>query len=210
MMPLPILASALAACVTPQVAFNAKADFQLVHRVAVAAFSGPGGEQAADMFLQDMLARGADVVERQRLDALLQEQHLSSSGILDQGTVKRVGKILGVDAIFLGTVTNYVPGQSYLVSTPSPNTVVIGNVTPIQGKTLYSGGWAPGMPDSQVVTSAASVGLIARMVDVETGSVLWSARMNYEGFDTETAMAAITESFADSLVPIWPSLRAMK
>jgi len=45
---------------------------------------------------------------------------------------------------------------------------------------------------------------------VETGSVLWSARMTYEGLDTETAMATITESFAESLVPIWPALHALK
>jgi curli biogenesis system outer membrane secretion channel CsgG len=207
----PVLAVALVGgCVSPQVAYNEKADFASIHRVAVAPFSGSGGDQAADMMLQDLLARGADVVERQRLEAVLREQQLSAAGILDPRTVKAVGKILGVDAIFVGTVTNLVTVQSYLVSAPGAGTVVVGAVTPIQGKNLHSEGMAPGLADAQILTSASSVGLIARMVDVETGSVLWSARMNYEGFDTETAMASITASFADSLVPIWPTLRKLR
>jgi hypothetical protein len=44
------------------------------------------------------------------------------------------------------------------------------------------------------------------MVDVETGSVLWSGRMSYQGYDIASAMAAITASLAKSLVPLWPSL----
>jgi len=75
---------------------------------------------------------------------------------------------------------------------------------------VYSQGPAVGLPGSDVVRSASAVGLVARMVDVETGSVLWSARMNYEGFDVETAMATVAGSFADSLVPIWPFLHPLK
>lgn len=204
---LPSAAMLLAcACVSPQVAFNAKADFSAIRRVAVAPFSGSGGEQAGDMFLQDLLARGADVVERRRLEAVLQEQQLSAAGILEPATVRRLGKVLGVDAVFLGAVTQYAPGQSYLVSAPGAGTVVVGGLTPIQGRNLHPDGPVPGLPDSQVLTSAARVGLIARLVDVESGSVLWSARMNYEGLEPEDAMASITASFADSLVPIWTQL----
>ena len=78
---------------------------------------------------------------------------------------------------------------------------------PVGGHNVYTSGPAFGIPDSQVVTSAAQSSLIARMVDVETGSILWSGRMSYEGYDTQSAMAAITGSFAKSLVPLWPALR---
>ena len=43
-------------------------------------------------------------------------------------------------------------------------------------------------------------------VDVETGSIRWSGRMSYEGYDTQSAMAGITAAFAKSLVPLWPAL----
>ena len=205
---LPAAAMGLAcACAAPQVAFNAKADFSAIRRVAVAPFSGAGGEQAGDMLTQDLLARGADVVERGRLQSVLEEQQLSAAGILEAATVRRVGRILGVDALFVGTVTKYFPGQSYLVSGPGTGTVVVGGMTPIEGRGLRPDGPVAGLPDSQVLTSAARVGLIARLVDVESGSVLWSARMNYEGLDPEDAMASITASFADSLMPIWTQLK---
>ncbi len=195
----------LTGCMTPQIAVNSHADFSRIRRVAVASFSGPSGDVAADLLTQDLLQFGADVVERQRLDAVLAEQHLAGQAVLDPATVKKVGKILGVDAIFLGTVATSVPSQSYLV-TSRRHGITYNTVTPVQGTTLYPEGPAFGVPDSQVLTSAAQAALLARMVDVETGSILWSGRMSYEGLDTQNTMAGITASFAKSLVPLWPAL----
>jgi curli biogenesis system outer membrane secretion channel CsgG len=198
-------ALALGACAKPHVAVNLNADFSRIRRVAVATFGGPGGDVAADLFAQDLLASGADVVERQRLDAVLREQHLAVENILDPSTVKRMGRILGVDAIFVGTVAAYVPSQSYLV-TSRKSGITLNTVTAVNGATLYPGSSAAWVPDSQVVTSAAQASVIARMVDVETGSVLWSARMRYEGLDSQETLANITSALAESLVPLWPSL----
>jgi len=192
-------------CIAPQVAVNSHADFSQIHRVAVASFGGPSGDVAADLLTQDLLAHGADVVERQRLDALMQEQNLASQNILDPTTIKKIGKILGVDAIFVGTVATSVPEQSYLV-TQSRHGINVNSVTPVSGTTLYPEGSAIGLPDTQVMSSAAQASLIARMVDVETGSIMWSGRMSYEGINTESTMAGITSSFVKSLVPLWPAL----
>jgi curli biogenesis system outer membrane secretion channel CsgG len=192
------------ACQTPQIAVNQRADFSKIHRVAVATFAGPGGSVAADLLTQDLLRHGADVVERQRLDELLREQQMGADKTLDSNTVKKIGHVLGVDAIFMGTVGSNIPSQSYLVTSPPNN--IYGSVTPLGGNDVYTATPAWGVPDSQVVTSAAQAALIARMVDVETGSVLWSGRMTYEGYDNQSAMASITGSFARSLIPIWPAL----
>ena len=200
-----MMAVALSGCATPEVAVNARADFSQIHRVAVAAFGGPSGDVAADLMTQDLLQHGADVVERQRLDAVLQEQNLAAQNILDPVTIKKIGKILGVDAIFVGTVSTNVPSQSYLV-TSSRHGFNTNSVTPVTGTTLFPEGSAIGVPDSQVLTSAAQAGLISRMVDVETGSILWSGRMSYEGLNIESTMAGITSSFVKSLVPLWPVL----
>ncbi len=195
----------LTSCITPEVAFNAHADFSHIHRVAVATFGGPSGDVAADLLTQDLLAHGADVVERQRLDAILQEQNLASDKMLDPTTVKKIGEILGVDAIFVGTVAGNVASQSYLV-TSHRHGITLNSVTPVASGDLMPGGPVLGVPDSQVMTSAAQASLISRMVDVETGSILWSGRMSYEGVDVQSTMAGITESFAKSLVPLWPAL----
>lgn len=44
-----------------------------------------------------------DVVERQQLAAVLQEQELSASGRIDEATAARAGKILGAQFMLLGT-----------------------------------------------------------------------------------------------------------
>lgn len=199
------LAAALsAACATPNVAFNPRADFSKIDRVAVVTFSGAGGDLAADLLAQSLLARGANIVERQQLGVIAQEQRLAAAGMLDPATVKRIGAILGVDALFVGSVSRSIPAQSYVV-TASPRNVLT-TVTPVAGPNLSSGGSILGIPDSQVVTSAATAAIISRLVDVETGSVLWSASMSYEGFDVQSAMAGIVDAFAHSLVPVWPAL----
>jgi curli biogenesis system outer membrane secretion channel CsgG len=200
-----VVALGTAGCLRPRVAVNSRADFSRIRRVAVATFGGPGGDAAADLFTQDLLAHGADVVERQSLDAILREHHLAAQNILDPATVVAMGKILGVDAIFVGTVMTNIPSQSYLF-TSQRGGITLNTVTPVNGTTLYPGGSALGIPDSQVVTSAAQVSLISRMVDVETGSILWSASMRYEGLDSEETVGNITSSFAESLVPLWPAL----
>jgi TolB-like protein len=44
------------------------------------------------------------VVTRQRLEEILKEHKISRSGLFDQATTKRIGKLLGADALVLGTV----------------------------------------------------------------------------------------------------------
>ncbi|MDE2292287.1 MAG: hypothetical protein KGL53_09405 [Elusimicrobia bacterium] len=198
----------LAACVTPQVAVNPRADFSKIHRVAVVTFGGPQGDVAADLLTQSLVAYGANVVERQQLSAVLQEQHLGSSGVLDPSTLAQLGRILGVDAIFVGTVAQSMPEQSYMVTTPDQ--AVVNTVTPVSSGSVYAGGPVMGVPNSQVVTTAAAVSIVGRLVDVTTGSVLWSASMSYEGYDVPSAMRGVTDAFVQSLVPIWPELIAKK
>jgi len=198
----------LAACATPNVAYNPRADFSAIKRVAVITFSGPQGDTAADLMTQSLVAHGADVVERQRLDAVMKEQSLTATSSFDPATAKELGKILGVDALFIGTVAESTPQSSYLVS--GAQNPIVANVTQVGNGTVYSGGSVLGMPNSQILSTTANVALISRMVDVQTGTILWSASMSYEGFDLTSAMSSIAEAFISSLQPIWPGLYTPK
>lgn len=44
------------------------------------------------------------VVERSRIDQILKEQSLSMTGAVDAGTAAKIGKILSVDAVIIGTI----------------------------------------------------------------------------------------------------------
>ena len=194
----------LTACATPKVAVNPRADFSGIKRVAVLSFNGPKGDLAADLMTQSLIEHGADVIERQHLDAVMREQSLASSTSFDPSTAKQLGRLLGVDALFVGTVAESTPQGSYIVNqSENPRTTTI---TQVGGGTVYSEGSVLGMPNSQLLSTTANVSLLSRMVDVQTGSIMWSASMNYEGFDIPSAMTGITDAFIRSLSPIWPGL----
>ena len=88
-----------------------------VPRVAVLDFSsfmmGEGGASVnlgkaiAAMLVTEFAERpGLQVVERQRINALLDEQDLAASGRLDQDDAVEIGRLLGVQYILLGQVTS--------------------------------------------------------------------------------------------------------
>jgi TolB-like protein len=82
-----------------------------IKRVAVVPFTAPRGSASfsgavvSERLVIQILARGElDLVERGQLDKILEEQRLGVFGIMDQDTVKTLGKVLGVDAILTGTI----------------------------------------------------------------------------------------------------------
>jgi TolB-like protein len=57
----------------------------------------------ADMLITDLSnVRMLDIVERDKLEAILKEQKLSNSKEFDQGTAAKVGKLLGAEMILTG------------------------------------------------------------------------------------------------------------
>ena len=45
------------------------------------------------------------MVERSQLDKVIEELHLTMSGRFDEASVQRIGKLLGVDAVIVGSYT---------------------------------------------------------------------------------------------------------
>jgi len=191
-------------CATPQTAINPRADFTKIKRVAVISFDGPKGDIASDMMSQALVQYGADVVERKRLNAVLNELELSQKNLIEPQTAKKVGKLLGVDAIFMGSVIDLKPNTKYIVQTNSSNPQ--NTINPVSGKSIYSEGAVIGLNDAQILSTTAEVSMVAKLVEIETGSIIWSAYMSYEGFDIPAAMSSISNFFVKSLTPIWPEL----
>lgn len=79
------------------------------------------GKYLAETLITDLFDSGKfQVVERRLLVKVLEENRLKSTGLLDPSTVKRLGQVLGVDAIVSGTITdlaNHVAVNARLVAT---------------------------------------------------------------------------------------------
>lgn len=194
-----LLILTLTSCVSPQVSVNKNADFSKIKRIAVVDFKGPESELASEIVTITLLKYGADVVERQQLERIINELNLSKSDITDPNTRKKIGRLLSVDAFIVGNVTNYKPQTKYLMK---DNTKSFNNINEIKGKNLFIHSFDP-TTDTYILETTLEVGLTIRMIDVETGSVMWAGHLTYEGLDITTTLQTIADYLIKSLTKNW-------
>lgn len=104
-----------------------------------------GAESAQDVFITELSKSGKfDVLKREDLEELMQEKNLSLSGDVDPTTAVKVGKLLGVNYLLTGAVTQYG---------------IVGR----EG----GGGLSAG-------TSPFVAAMNGRLIDTSTGKVVWS------------------------------------
>ncbi|NPV53068.1 MAG: hypothetical protein HPY71_06045 [Firmicutes bacterium] len=85
-----------------------------------------------------------DVIERERLDTIMQEQGFGATGMVDPSTAAQIGRLLGVQAMILGSVTQFT------IKTDRVRLPFLGDVA----------------------ASEAAVTIHIRVVDTNTGSIL--------------------------------------
>jgi TolB-like protein len=83
------------------------------HKIAVIEFSNMDGKitEFGSFIAEELITRlfkspKFNVIERQLLNKIIEEHRLNVSGLVDEKTAKKIGAILGVDAICSGTVTD--------------------------------------------------------------------------------------------------------
>jgi curli biogenesis system outer membrane secretion channel CsgG len=66
------------------------------------------GKGIADLLVDKLVSDGAySVIERKALDKILAEQNFSNSDRADASSAAKIGKVLGVDAIIIGSITQF-------------------------------------------------------------------------------------------------------
>ena len=114
------------------------------------------GKGIADLLVKNLVKDGTySVIERKALDKILAEQNFSTSERANPSSAAKIGKLLGVDAIIVGSITQF-GGEN-------KNTNVGGT----------GGRWGGfGVGGIGLKKSKAIVAVDARMVDVDTGEIL--------------------------------------
>jgi curli biogenesis system outer membrane secretion channel CsgG len=116
------------------------------------------GKGIADLIVDDLVNDGTyRVIERKALDTIIAEQNFSNSDRADPATAAKIGKLLGVNTIIVGSVTQF--------GTEKKGT----NIGALAGKW---GGFGGGKVGTE--KGVANVNITARMVDVNTGEILVS------------------------------------
>ena len=116
------------------------------------------GKGISDLLVQKLVQDGKySVIERNALDKVLGEQNFSNSDRADASTAAKIGRILGVDAIIIGSITQF--GRD------DKSTNIGGGGFGGYGSKLGIGG--VGSKKSKAV-----VGISARLVNTSTGEIL--------------------------------------
>lgn len=71
------------------------------------------GQGAADILTTELVKVGKfDLYEREQLKSIIQEQNLGASGRVDASTAAQIGKVIGVNYIVTGAITEYGKSDS--------------------------------------------------------------------------------------------------
>lgn len=186
-----------------------------VRRLAVLPFENLTSESSAAAIVADEFSLQVgktgvfDLLERNRLEELWREQDLDTLYRFDQASAVKVGRMLGAQAVVLGSVTKFRPHPD----------VKLEEATGRASKSTYDQRapviviedrhhrdvWETVIISLAALTvvgaivlllrpksPAAEVGLSVRIVEVETGEVIWQAKDNFRG-DQKSVQALVDQ-----------------
>jgi curli biogenesis system outer membrane secretion channel CsgG len=138
-------------------------DYGTVRTNVAAIFGGDQdvGKGVADLLVGQLVKDGTySVIERKALDKVLTEQNFSNSDRADATSAAKIGRVLGVDAIIVGSITQFGRDDK---------------ATTIGGGALGGLTGRFGIGGVQRRAAKAVVGISARMVDTSTAEILVAA-----------------------------------
>ena len=116
------------------------------------------GKGIADLMVDNLVRSGVySVIERKALDKVMTEQNFSNSNRADPASAAKLGKLLGVDAIIIGSVTEFGRDDK---------------ATNVGGGGFGGIGRKYGIGGVSKRESKAVVALSARLVNVDTAEIL--------------------------------------
>lgn len=207
-----ILASILfiSAC-TPKTYISQSYNFNDMKRIGILAFNSPNDafSGAENLFAKSLIKYGYTVVERAQIEQVLAEHNLTTSSYLSPDVTRKIGKILGVDALLLGEVTSYMPEQktlAYNVSKTSSSEPVFNNeyIKDKDGKVTVKSSYAGQQYKNErniyprEYTIYAQVGVVAKLVDVNTAEIIWVGDDTREGVSGLDALASSANGLINS------------
>ncbi|HEX8984092.1 MAG TPA: CsgG/HfaB family protein [Bryobacteraceae bacterium] len=120
------------------------------------------GKGIADLIVEKLVQSGQySVIERKALDKILAEQNLSNSDRFDANTAAKIGRLLGVDAMIMGSITQFGRDDKS---------------TGVGGGALSRVSGRFGVGGVKRSEAKAVVGISARMVNIETAEILVTAK----------------------------------
>jgi curli biogenesis system outer membrane secretion channel CsgG len=130
------------------------------------------GKGITNLLITDLVKDGTySIIERQALDKIMTEQNFSNSQRADPSSAAKLGKLLGVDCIIVGSITQF--------GNETKKTGVGG------GGGTFGGFGLGGIGHSN---SKANVSITARLVNVDTGEIMGVAEGTGQSSRSSTSL----------------------
>lgn len=213
----------LAGCARTDIVIKPDYDFQKIRRVALLGFEDfpqmpKSGRAVASLFEKALLKANYHVVERRRIDEILDEHSLEISGAVNPDTAKEIGLLLGVDALIFGDITTYTPQKKNLILVDIREVKKVPIIEKEEKKIKKGDEWITIEEDvvkgytitrkvyqvPQTYTMEAEVGLAVRMVDVQTGELLWVGSSFEEALNVQVAIDILANRIMNGVKSTWP------
>ncbi len=128
------------------------------------------GAQAQDMFVTELVGTHKyRVIEREQLQAIMQEKNLSLSGDIDPKTAIKAGKLLGVEYLITGALTELGSKKT--------------------GVHVPGGLLGRFQPSTDVGTSKMDCTIDARAINTTTGEIVWADKASQSSSDVKVFVA---------------------
>jgi curli biogenesis system outer membrane secretion channel CsgG len=142
----------------------------------------PLGQEVADMVTQNLVLRGARIVERAELATLERERGLIS-GNVDKGAVLELGKLKGAAVAILGKITEFGIIEKQDSQGAEVAKSVLGRLKPVKDKVVGK-------------KFELRVGMDVRLVSVDTGEIIAAtSTLVTEGTDESDINSLLGKSF---------------
>jgi curli biogenesis system outer membrane secretion channel CsgG len=151
-------------------------DYATVHSYVTDAFGSDVdiGKGIVNMLVTELVRNGTySVIERTQVDRVLNEQNFQQEGRADASTAAKLGRLLGVDAIIIGSITQFGRDDKKLG---------------VGGGKISLGGIGLGGLGKK--SSKATVAIDARIVQIGTGEILGVAQGTGESKRSGLTLAA--------------------
>lgn len=165
----------LSGCASADLVVKKDFEFNQTQKIAVLGFSGMKSSSTTKLFNEELKVIGFSVVG----------QSPAGTAVTDPTVAQQMGKDLGVDAVVIGSA---LPALQ--------NGRIVPVAKPLSPRAARA---KANRPENEQFQSIPKMELSAKMIDVQSGDVLWVGTAQSEGASLEAAIAAATRALSKRL-----------
>lgn len=185
-------------------------DFSQMHKIGITKFhsTDKSVRGVEDIFAQHLLDYGFTIVDKGKLYQIVKanniDKQIDNQGSFSPDKMKEIADLTGIDVLLIGEISSYIPAQRGVTITEKQNIYMDPGTTTIFSdrqlgdssiKRIDQSSSNINTETEQVpveYTISSQIGLIAKLVDVKTGDIVWMGSISMSGNDgLEAAQNAV-------------------